>query len=421
MQPPVLMAMPLLRPDILVIGLDPAGIECALGAALARVPVVLVTQNQAQVPRNEVHAPQIGGQNPLNRLRALGGRVIEGEARFRDHRHVFVGEYTIAARRIVLALAAESAPPCVAGLEAAPQWQPGQPAPSVLVLGGNGRAPAIVHAARREGHRATLIAPGAMLPGFDSEAADALAGHLRRAGIALHEHFPLEHARVERCPEGYLLYPPEGPPIGFSHWHATLEAPASLESLMLHEAGIATRDARPVTGEGLGTTNSRILAVGATRSAMADGATARAEAALALANMLGRVDSARALAALPRIAHGPLNLIEAGESMAALEARAAAGLRYYRQPLAGGGMLKVVTDRKGRAQRVVVLARHAAGLAAPLLQLLADQRPLASLASLSLPALEEADSVAALGRMALAEKFATPGARMMLRLLRMLG
>ena len=411
--------MSLLRPDILVIGLDPAGLECALGAALARLPVVVVTQNQHR-------RAGLGGLDILNRIRALGGKVIEAEARFRDRHHVFVAGDTIAARRIVLALAAQPVTPALAGLEQAPRWAPGQAATSVLIVGSGAQAPAMAQAARAEGHRALLVTPEGLLPGFDAEAVDALGAHLRRAGIEIHEGIGVEGARVERCPEGFLLYPArtsvaQDAPIGFSHWCSPLEGLPPLDGLALEEASIAVRDGRPVTGAGLTTTNPRVLALGATRSPLADPATARAEAGLALAFMLARKNPERALAQLPRIVHGPLTLIEAGETEAGLAQRTPSGMRFYRQPLGGGGMLKVITDKQGRPLRIVALAQHAPGLMVPMLQRLADGRPLSDLASLPLPALQEADAVAALGRMALAEKLSTPGARLLLRLSRLLG
>lgn len=407
--------MSVLRPEILVIGLDPAGLECALGAASARVGVVVVTQGP-------VAGRPSGGLDPLNRIRALGGQVIEGEGRFRDSRHFFVNGMTLAARRTVLALPAGVAPPpAIPGLAAVPRWSPGVAAQAVMVLSRGLKGPALAHAVRQEGHRAILVAPEGLLPDFDSEAVDALADHLRRSGVVLHNGMSLEGARVEVIPEGFLLHPPEGAPIGFSHIHVDAIAPPVLEGLALEVAGVVVEAGRPRCADGLRTTNPHVLALGATRSPLADPATARAEAGIALSHVLFRRAPQAALAQLPRLVQGPLTLLEAGMTQATMAQRPRATTRYYRVPLQGGGFLKAATDPRGRVLRVCVLARHAPGLAGPLLQILADQRPLAMLASLPLPALEEADAMAALGRLALAERLSGVGARMVMRLARLLG
>lgn len=410
--------MSLLRPDLLVIGLDPAGIEAALGAAATRLQVVLVTQGGA--------AQGEGGLNPLNHLRALGGRVIEGQARFRDARHVFVEGnslvegLTIAARRVVLALPA-AAPAVGLGFAQAPRWQAGGPARAVLIAGGGAESAAQAASARAAGHRAMILAPQGLLPGFDAEAVEALGDHLRRLGIELHAGEHLGGGHVEPCPEGSLFHPEEGAPIGFSHWLPGEEGAPDLSDLALEAGGIALEGPRPRLADGITTTNTRVLALGATRSALAHPALAGAEAGLVVGHVLLGAPLAKAASRLPRLARGPLGLIEAGLSEAALESHARASLRYYRQPVAGGGFLKAITDSSGRVLRFVVLAGHAPGLAGPLLDLLAGRRPLITLASLPLPRLEDAEALVALGRQAAMEKLDSFGVRLARRLARLLG
>ncbi len=110
-------------------------------------------------------------------------------------------------------------------------------------------------------------------------------------------------------------------------------------------------------------------------------------------------------------------------------AMAAAGImvRLVTQgPLAGcsSGLLppaasgwRLYQDRHRRASAPTghhPAGRHAAPLAAPLPQCLKDQRSLADLADLSVPAQEEAQAVAALGRLALPERLLAPGTRPLL-------
>lgn len=401
--------MALLRPDILVIGLDPAGVECALAAAAARLSVVLITQGQ-------VGARLSGGLDPLKRFAALGGRLIDSQARFRDRRHVFVEGDTIAARRVVLALAAGHVVPPVPGLQAAPRWTPGQAARSVLVFGAGGRAPAVAEAIRAQGARAAILAPARFLPGFDAEASAAMLLAMRRGAIDCRTDIVLEAAHVTPCPEGFLFYPPDAAPLGFSHWCSTIRAPTPLDALRLEEAGVAQENGLARCGDGFATTNPYVYAVGATRSAMADSMLARAEAGMALAVMLGLRADGAATSRLPKVAQGALSLIEAGQENTTPTRR-----RFYRQPLPGGGHLKVETDSKGRVQRFVVLGRHAAALAAPLQHLLEDQRPLAHLARLPLPAVDDVENLSALGVKALAETLSRPLPRLWMWLRRMMG
>ena len=149
-----------LKPDICVIGAGAAGRAAASAAAAFGVPVVLiekgtlgnggsvpttalaVTAERANIIRNAAHfglkaarfgvdfaavkahlrdvANTVAPIEARERLAGLGVHVIDGAARFLDARTVAAGDFTIAARRFVIATGSSPALPAIPGLAETP-------------------------------------------------------------------------------------------------------------------------------------------------------------------------------------------------------------------------------------------------------------------------------------------------------------
>lgn len=414
------------RPDLCVIGTDPAGIEIALAAAALGVPTLLVTDEAAD-----------DGPPPLTlqRLRAIGVRVIEARGAFTDKDRLAAGDVTIRARRYVIAIRSTPRRPPVAGIELPPLRDGTAGVPHLLVLGGGGEAVARAQTARRAGGRVTLITEGALLADVDAEIAAILRVHLERQGIALREHVPLASGTItpdER--DGFTLTFSDGPgPLAFTHLALASGETPVLEHLGLAKAGITLEGGLPLVGANLRTTNRRVHVVGVASGL--DAHHMRAQAGAVLAGVLFRKTVKLDPAQLPRLALTRPGIAEIGLRERDIPRERLARYRFYRASLAEtgkdavkdapkgepAGQIKLITTPDGRLQGASILAGDAAELIVPLALAMTEGVPLMRLASLPIAAPSHAEALGALARQALGERLRTPGLRRLMRFLRLFG
>ncbi|HUN13308.1 MAG TPA: hypothetical protein PLE50_13695, partial [Rhabdaerophilum sp.] len=120
----------------------------------------------------------------LQRLRALGVRVISGPCRFLDPRRLQVGDLIVRPRRFVLATPPRIVPPDIAGLADldTPEIRLGS---AFLAIGQGRRAVEAACKARQAGAEVTLLTQGALLSDFDSDSVRLARINLAQAGIAV--------------------------------------------------------------------------------------------------------------------------------------------------------------------------------------------------------------------------------------------
>ncbi len=218
----------------------------------------------------------IAPNDSVERFRALGVTVIQGEAAFVDRRTARVGDVEIQPRRFVLATGSRPAIPDVPGVEGVPfltnetvfalEKRPER----LIVLGGGPMGVELAQAFRRLGSQVVLIQSGRLLPREDAE----MAGFARRALLADGVEL-VEQAHVVRLAgvEGALAATlADGRVVEGSHLLIAAGRRPNVEALNLAAAGIAP-DARgvPVNAK-LKTANRRVYAIGDCASGAADGA-----------------------------------------------------------------------------------------------------------------------------------------------------
>jgi pyruvate/2-oxoglutarate dehydrogenase complex dihydrolipoamide dehydrogenase (E3) component len=424
------------RPDICVIGTDPAGIEIAFGAAALGVPVVLVTGRSQET----------GDPAALRRLRALGVRVIEAEPEFLDRRRLKTGEVTIRARRFVLAL--PEVPPPLPFSGDGEMREPGLAAPAgksahLLVIGGGPKGIERALDARRAGTRVTLLSDGAILPGFDREAADILRAGLERAGVALREDVTLEGGVIAREEGGrdqnVLTLEGGSGPLVFTHLVNASEGFVLPASLKGEKAGLRFKEGRLEIGSGLATSNRAIHAVGAAGGQPGFAHHRAAEVSAVLGAILFRRAAKHYPVLQTRIALADSNsglpaLAELGITESALAPRERAQHRFYRVALAETeaarasegvtrpvGHIKAITTASGQIRGVSILAADAPALIVPFQLAIAKGMRLADLAEIPIPAPGHAEAIGALARLALRDRLTAPSTKRMMRLLRLFG
>ncbi len=224
-----------LKPDICIIGAGAAGRAAAPAAAAFGVPVVLiekgtlgggagtggsvpaaalaVTAERANIIRNAAHfglkaarfgvdfaavkahlrdvAGTLAPSETRQRLAGLGVRIIDGAARFLDARTVAAGDFTVAARRFVIATGSVPALPAIPGLADTPHltsdsvFDLADCPRHLIVIGAGSAGLELAQTFRRLGADVTVLEAMTPLAGDDPECAAIVLDALEREGIAL--------------------------------------------------------------------------------------------------------------------------------------------------------------------------------------------------------------------------------------------
>lgn len=474
-----------LTPDICVIGAGAGGISVATAAALFGVSVVLVERarlgggmDASAVPSGALFAaarsmrtvsearhfgvaagePQVdyarlrdhfahvgrvtAANHSIERLAALGIVVIEGEARFRNRHTVAVGERLIKARRFVVATGSRPAVPPIPGLaelsfltEETIFALPRLPE-RLLVLGGEPTGVAIAQAMRRLGSEVALVAPRGLLPDEDAEAVALVRRALLRERIALHEETTILRAEAFRHRPRLVIAAAAGSAetmIEGSHLLVAAGRAPNLEQLDLDLAGINSDEGGIVVDRGLRTVNRRVYALGDCAGGAVAGRrfahAAQHHAGLVVRNALFRLPVRVAVSSIPRVSHCQPEVASVG--LSEVEARKRGAINVLRWPYAENdraqaerrseGLIKLVSDRKGRILGVTIAGAQAAELIAPWCLAVQKGFKVADMADLVLPypSLSEISKRVALS--SYAPLAARPGIRRLIGFLRRFG
>jgi pyruvate/2-oxoglutarate dehydrogenase complex dihydrolipoamide dehydrogenase (E3) component len=471
------MAERTLTPDLCVIGGGTAGIAIATGAAASGVPVVLVDRGPAggsRMNRGGLPAwclvaaarrarairqgaefglkpatPEIdfdafiksarsrmadlGRNESPARLRAFGIGVIEGEGRFVDANTAEAGDFSIRARRFVIASGTEARVPDIPGLADTPYFTsegiltldalPRE----LLVIGGGATGLALADAFHELGSKVTVLERDWALGKEDSEATGILLQTLRRKGIVIEED-----VKVTRVQGGKGNIQIEFSSGGGSR---TVKGTGLLlaagwkqetDSLGLDAAGIAY-DANGIeSGRGLRTTNSRVYVIGGVHSPHA----ANYQAKLVLQNVLFRRPVKAVADCVPRVvfttpefAHVGMLESDAREQYSRVRVMRAPYRENERAEIEreGLGTMKLVTTRWGRILGATIVGPQASEQIAPFSLAVAKRMNFRAFFYPVIPHPTLAEIVPQMVAGAMARGLTMPGIRFIIRTLQKLG
>jgi pyruvate/2-oxoglutarate dehydrogenase complex dihydrolipoamide dehydrogenase (E3) component len=396
-----------LKPDICVIGAGAAGRAAASAAAAFGVPVVLiekgalgdgawtgssvpaaalaVTAERANIIRNAAHfglnaarfgvdfaavkahlrdiARTVAPSETRQRLAGLGVHIIEGTARFLDARTVAAGDYTIAARRFVIATGSLPALPAIPGLADTPHltsdtvFDLAECPRHLIVIGSGSIGLELAQTFRRLGADVTVLEAATPLAGDDPECAAIVLDALEREGITLRIGVTIAQVRRVLARIEIDITTPDGAEtvIG-SHLLVAAGRRPNVEELDLDLAGIRYEPHGIDVDRRLRTTNKRVYAIGDVTIGPKSTQLATYHAELVVRHALFRQQVGVDHHTIPTVTHTDPELAQVG--FLEDEARAHAGaIRVLRSPYrendralateATNGHIKVITDRKG--------------------------------------------------------------------------
>jgi pyruvate/2-oxoglutarate dehydrogenase complex dihydrolipoamide dehydrogenase (E3) component len=410
----------LLTPDICVIGAGSGGLTVAAAAASFGVPVVLIEKgkmggdclNYGCVPSKSLiaaarhaHAMRNGAKfgiadvepgidfrkvhthvqsviaaiapnDSVERFTALGVRVIQAEARFKDGRTVVAGDHEIRARRFVIATGSSPLIPPIPGLETVDYLTneslfeatrlPGH----LVIVGGGPVGMEMAQAYRRLGSRVTIVEAFSAMGNDDPEMAAIVLKQVRAEGVMILEGTTVTGVEL-RGKTGIRVHV-EGPagttPIDGSHLLVAGGRAANVSGLDLEKAGIAYDKKGIKVSSDLRTTNRRVYAVGDVAGSLQFTHVAGYHAGLVMRPLLFRLRAREKRSILPWVTFTDPELAHVGltEAEAARKHRA---IRVLRWPFADNdraqterrteGHVKVVTTWRGRILGASIVGANA--------------------------------------------------------------
>jgi pyruvate/2-oxoglutarate dehydrogenase complex dihydrolipoamide dehydrogenase (E3) component len=395
--------------DVCVVGAGSAGLTLAAGAAQLGLRVVLVERgkmggdclNYGCVPSKALlaaaHAAQqmreadrfgiravepvvdfaatmdhvqgviaaIEPNDSVARFEGLGVQVIRAEARFVAPDELRAGDIAIRARRFVLATGSRPVAPPIPGLAEVPYLTnetlfDNRARPEhLLVIGGGAVGLEMAQAHRRLGSRVTVLEAARLMGNDDPELVDVVRRHLRAEGVDLHEQVRI--LRVERAGEHVAVVIAvdggEQRLVG-SHLLVAAGRAPNVEQLDLDRAGIAHTKKGITVDKRLRTTNRRVFAIGDVNGLAPFTHMAGAEAALVIKHAMFRLPIDIHAMPVPWCTFTDPELAQVGMTEARAREALGGDVRVVRWTLhendraqaerATAGLVKVVTDRRGR-------------------------------------------------------------------------
>ena len=444
-----------LTPDVCVIGGGSAGLVAAAGAAQLSLSVVLVERaemggdclNVGCVPSKALIAAARAAQaqrsgaafgiapvepkvdfakvmdhvasviaaiapnDSVERFEGLGVRVLKEEARFVGRTELQAGPYRIKSKRIVLATGSRPTAPPIPGLADVPYLTnetifANRTLPAhLMIIGGGPIGLEMAQAHRRLGARVTVLEAAGFLAKDDPELAAIVLSHLRAEGVDLRDH--LKIARVERTADGIAVILDGGERLNGSHLLVAAGRAPIIEALDLDTAGI-THTKRGITVDAaLRTSNRNVWAIGDCNGLYAFTHMAGYEASLFIRGALFRAPAKLDPAIVPWATYTDPELAQVGLSEAEARQQHGEAIRVLRWQMAENdraqtereidGLVKVITDRRGRVLGASIVAPHAGELIQPWCLALSKRLKIASMASFvpPYPTLGEASKRAA--------------------------
>lgn len=431
--------MSLLTPDVCIVGGGSAGLVVAAGAAQLGLDVVLIERalmggdclNHGCIPSKALIAAAKAAQaqrsgaifgiapvepavdfakvmdhvagviaaiapnDSIERFERLGVRVLREEARFTGRTELQAGYHRLRSKRIVLATGSRPTLPPVPGLADVPHFTnetlfANRVLPAhLLVLGGGPIGLEMAQAFRRLGARVTVLETATCLAKDDPELAGIVVARLRSEGVTLHEKTKV--ARFERTAAGIAAVLEQGKRIEGSHLLVATGRAPTVEGLDLDRAGIA-HDRRGITvDDSLRTSNRNVWAIGDCNGRYAFTHMAGHEASLFIRGALFRAPARLNPGIVPWATYTDPELAQVGLNERDARARHGDGIRVLRWTFAENdraqaeretdGLVKVVTDRRGRVLGAGIAGPHAGELIQSWCLALAGRLKVSTLAS----------------------------------------
>lgn len=311
------------------------------------------------------------------RFEGLGVTVIRAHGAFTGPREVKAGDTTVKAKHFVIATGSTPFIPPIPGIEDVPYFTnetlfDNHALPEhLIIIGGGPIGIEMAQAHRRLGSKVTVIEGEKILGRDDPELADIVRARLVKEGVALVEGGKAE--RVDKTPSGVSVTV-GARAIEGSHLLVAVGRKPVVDGLNLEAAGVEYDAKGLKTDNRLRTTNKRIYAAGDAAGGRQFTHVAGYHASVLVRNILFKAPSKNREQLSPRVTYCDPELAQVG--LTENEARERQGdIKVIRWPFSQNdraeaereteGLVKVVTDKKGRILGAGIVGRGAGDLIQP--------------------------------------------------------
>jgi pyruvate/2-oxoglutarate dehydrogenase complex dihydrolipoamide dehydrogenase (E3) component len=320
----------------------------------------------------------IAPNDSVERFTGLGVRVIQAAARFVDGSTVIAGDSRIKARRFVIATGSSPLLPPIPGLDAVACFTnetvfDNQSAIGhLIVIGGGPIGMELAQAHKRLGARVTVLEGMVALGKDDPELTAIALKKLRAEGLVIKEGVRVE--RVEGSPGRILVHVAEGGMPGMiegTHLLIATGRKPNVADLGLEAAGIKFDKRGIEVDSALLTSNRKVFAIGDVTGGLQFTHVANYHAGIVIRRALFRLPAKASNAHVPWVTYTDPEIANVGLTEEAAR-KAQYQLNVYRWPFhendraqaerATEGLVKVVTDRKGRILGAGIVGEHAGEL-----------------------------------------------------------
>lgn len=320
----------------------------------------------------------IAPNDSVERFTGLGVRVIQGAARFTDRKTVQAGEYTVKARRFVIATGSSPVVPPIPGLKEVAYFtnetifDNAEKLERLIVIGGGPIGLELAQAHNRLGSRVTVLEGLKALGKDDPEMTAVVLKRLRAEGLDIREGTFVE--RVEPIAGGVRLHVDVGgtkSTVDGTHILLAVGRKPNVFDMNLEAAGIKYDKGGISVDRSLRTSNRKVFAIGDVIGGLQFTHVANYHAGIVIRRALFRLPAKVATDQIPwvtftepELAHVGLTEDEASKRKIAINV-----LRwpYHENDRAQAertveGHVKVVTDKKGRILGASIAGEHAGEL-----------------------------------------------------------
>lgn len=431
-----------IKADLCVIGAGSGGLSVAAGAAMLGRKVVLIEKGEmggdclntgcvpskaliaaaarAQAMREtapfgirpaapEVDFPavmdhvreviaSIAPMDSQERFEGLGVTVLRAHARFTGPRSVSAGDATVSARHFVIATGSTPAVPPIPGLESVDfmtnetLFDNRELPAHLIIIGGGPIGAEMAQAHRRLGARVSIIDAAAFLGREDRELADVVRRRLEHEGVEIIEG--AEVLGVERTGAGVGVKLADRFLAG-SHLLVAAGRRPCVGDLNLEAAGVAYSAKGVRTDARLRTTNRRIYAMGDVAGGRQFTHVAGYHASVIVRNILFKTPTRNRDWLAPRVTYCEPELAQVGLTEREAREQYGEATRVARWPFGKNdraeaerdtdGLVKIVTDRKGRILGAGIAGRGAGDLIQPWTLAMTKKLPLRAFTDMIAP------------------------------------
>ncbi len=341
-----------------------------------------ITDVEPQIDFKRVHAhiheviAKIAPMDSVERFTALGVKVIQAEAKFKDADTVLAGDYEIRARRYVIATGSSAFVPPIKGLAEVPHLtnesifdltrRPGH----LVVIGGGPIGIELAQAHHRLGSKVTVIEAQKALSKDDAELTGIALAKIRAEGIVILEETPVLSVEPRgktgiRVNIGTASGPQQ---IDGTHILVAAGRAANTGGMDLEKAGIDYDRKGVKVSAKLRTSNRRVYAIGDVAGGLQFTHVAGYHAGIVLRSILFRLPAKQSTHHIPWATFTDPEIAHVG--MTEADARKLnQPLHILRWPYSENdrasaerkteGLIKIVTDKKGRILGVSIVGAGA--------------------------------------------------------------